>query len=353
VEGLEASAVTVLDQNGNRLTDGLQQNSDYASGSIQMQLRQNTESYLTDRGQTMLDRVLGHGNSILRVSAEHDFDRLLRESEIIDPDSRTIISEERRSDVNTNEQLQQVPIDEFTPVDQRGETVVVGNTNQENSSQTRNYEVNRTREVYEKTQGEIKRLSASVLINYKQTVRQGEDGQTETVSEPYTEEEIEEFREIVRLALGIQPGRGDELSITQVEFFDPTSQGTDPYFQSPPITVNDWIRWIIILVTIGLIVYLILSIRKRLGGELEGALVKAPESSNQFDDVPYVEEEKNMEDMDEEEYEDFIDRKLSGKARKQLEQKEYALEEIRDFIELKPTEASKVIRAYMTLEEED
>lgn len=60
-----------------------------------------------------------------------------------------------------------------------------------------------------------------------------------------------------------------------------------------------------------------------------------------------------MEDMDEEEYEDFIDRKLSGKARKQLEQKEYALEEIRDFIELKPTEASKVIRAYMTLDEED
>ena len=353
VEGLEATAVTVLDQNGNRLTDGLQQNSDYASGSIQMQLRQNTESYLTDRGQTMLDRVLGHGNSILRVSAEHDFDRLLRESEIIDPDSRTIISEERRSDVNTNEQLQQVPIDEFTPVDQRGETVIVGNTNQENSTQTRNYEVNRTREVYEKTQGEIKRLSASVLINYKQSVRQGEDGQTETVSEPYTDEEIEEFKEIVRLALGIQPGRGDELSITQVEFFDPTVQGSDPYFQSPPITVNDWIRWIIILITIGLIVYLIFSIRKRLGADLEGALVKTPASSNQFDDVPYVEEEKNMEDLDEEEYEDFIDRKLSGKARKQLEQKEYALEEIRDFIELKPSEASKVIRAYMTLEEEE
>ena len=353
VESLEATAVTVLDQNGNRLTDGLQQNSDYASGSIQMQLRQNTESYLTDRGQTMLDRVLGHGNSILRVSAEHDFDRLLRESEIIDPDSRTIISEERRSDVNTNEQLQQVPIDEFTPVDQRGETVIVGNTNQENSTQTRNYEVNRTREVYEKTQGEIKRLSASVLINYKQSVRQGEDGQTETVSEPYTDEEIEEYREIVRLALGIQPGRGDELSITQVEFFDPTVQGSDPYFQSPPITVNDWIRWIIILITIGLIVYLIFSIRKRLGADLEGALVKTPASSNQFDDVPYVEEEKNMEDLDEEEYEDFIDRKLSGKARKQLEQKEYALEEIRDFIELKPSEASKVIRAYMTLEEEE
>lgn len=353
VEGLEASAVTVLDQNGNRLTDGLQQNSDYASGSIQMQLRQNTESYLTDRGQTMLDQVLGQGNSILRVSAEHNFDRLLRESDVIDPDSRTIISEERRSDVNTNEQLQQVPVDEFTPVDRRGETVVVGNTNQENSTQTRNYEVNRTREVYEKTQGEIKRLSASVLINYKQTVQQGADGQSEFVSEPYSEEELEEFKEIVRVALGIQPGRGDELSITQVEFFDPSDQGSDQYFQPSPITYNDWIRWGLILMTIGAIIYLIFNIRKRLGGEMEGAMVKASESSKEYDDVPYVEEDKDTSELDDEEYEDFIDRKLSGKARKQLEQKEYALEEIRDFIELKPTEASKVIRAYMTLDEED
>ncbi len=354
VEGLDAASVTVLDQAGNRLTDGLQNNSDFATGSVQMQLRQKTEGYLTERGQSMLDRVLGHGNSILRVSAEHDFDRLLRESDIIDPDSRTIISEERRSDVNTNEQLQQVPVDEFTPVDRRGETVVVSNQNQENTIQTRNYEVNKTREVYEKTSGQISRLSASVLLNYKQTVQTNDNGEPVLVSEPYTQDEIEEFREIVRVALGIQPGRGDELSITQIQFYDPSSQSPDALFTSVPVTQNDWLRWTLILLTLGAIIYLIFSIRKRLGGELEGAMVKSG-SGDDFSDVPYVEQENEMtnENSEDEEPEDFIDRKLSGQARRQLAQKEYVLEEIRDFIELKPAEASKVIRAYMTMDEEN
>lgn len=45
----------------------------------------------------MLDRVLGAGNSILRVSVEHSFDRITRESDLIDPDSRTVISEEKEN----------------------------------------------------------------------------------------------------------------------------------------------------------------------------------------------------------------------------------------------------------------
>ena len=76
VEGLESGNVTVLDQAGNRLTDEIDYDSEFSFGSTQMQLRQKTEAYLTERGQSMLDRVLGAGNSILRVSVEHDFDRL-------------------------------------------------------------------------------------------------------------------------------------------------------------------------------------------------------------------------------------------------------------------------------------
>src|SRR5690554_6643922 len=169
-----------------------------------MQLRERTEAYLTDRGQTMLNRVLGPGNSVLRVSAEHDFDRLVRESDLIDPDSRVIISEERRSEVNNDENMQPVQIDEFTPLDMRGESVVVSSNNNESSTQTRNYEINKTREIYEKTQGEIKRLTASVLLNYKQGVQVNENGEEVIVSEPYSQEEIEEFRRVVQLALGIQ-----------------------------------------------------------------------------------------------------------------------------------------------------
>lgn len=354
VEGLDQDAITILDQAGNRLSDEAQGDSDFASGNLQMQLRKNTESYLTERGQTMLDRVLGNGNSILRVSADHDFDRLVRESDLIDPDSRLIISEDRRSETNNQEDLQQVPIDEFTPIDQRGESVVVSRRDTENSTQTRNYEVNRTREIYEKTQGEIEKLSASVLLNYKQSYETNEEGEQELVTEPYSEEEIAEFREVVRLALGMSPERGDELTITQIQFHDPTAEDGFGLYTDQPTPWNDIFRWILIFATFLAIVALIYSIRKRMGEgepEVSMSLPASPEPS--MEELELTDEEKqSLEAMSDEEAEDFIDKKLTEKSRKQLEQKAYVMEEIRDFVELKPAEAAHVIRAMMTLEDE-
>ncbi|MEX2462861.1 MAG: flagellar basal-body MS-ring/collar protein FliF [Balneolaceae bacterium] len=352
VEGLNPESVVVLDQAGNRLTDGIQSQSDFASGNLQMQLRQNVESYLTDRAQTMLDRALGPGNSLLRVSVEHDFDRLVRESDLIDPDSRTIISEEKVSDQTTDETSQQIPIDEFTPVNQRGQTAVINNRMNESTTQTRNYEVNKTREIYEKSQGELKRISASVLLNHKQTLQENEAGEMTLVSEPYSAEEVNEFREVVRVALGIQPERGDELTITQFEFFDPVAQDQNGYYVNQPTPWSEIIRWSIILVTFLVIVFLVNSIRKRMDMG-ESGLAIGRIQSNGVDTVSLpISEGENPDNMTEEEYEDFIDKKLSGKVKKQLEQKAYVLEEIRDFVELKPNEAAQVVRAIMSIEEE-
>lgn len=355
VEGLDASAITVLDQAGNRLTENTDADSDFASGNMQMKMRQKTESYLTERGQTMLDRVLGSGNSILRVSAEHDFDKLLRESDLIDPDSRIIISEERRSEVQNNEGMQQVPIDEFTPIDQRGETVVTSRNDNESTSQIRNYEINKTREVFEKTQGEIERLSASVLLNYKQNREVNEEGNEVMVAEPYSQEEIEEFREVVRLALGMNSERGDELTITQIQFHDPTNVDSYGMLTDQPTPWNNIFRWGLILASFLGIVALIYSIRKRLGTEEPDVTMSLPKPAEpDLDQLSLTDEEKeSMDEMSEEEVEDFIDKKLAAKSRKQLEQKAYVMEEIKDFVELKPAEAAQVVRSLMALGDDE
>jgi len=349
VEGMNADAVVVLDQSGNRLTDGMNSQSGYASGSMQMQLKQDVESYLTTRAQSMLDRALGAGNSLLQVSVEHDFDRLVRESDLIDPDSRTIISEERRSEISTNEASEQVPFDEFTPIDRRGETVITSNQNDESTVQTRNYEVNKTREVYEKSQAEIKRISASVLLNHKEVVEQSEEGEVEYSTVPYTQEEVNEFREIVRVAIGMQPGRGDELTITQLEFFDPVGNDPGGVFTNQPMQWYEIVRWSLIVATFLTIVALIYSIRKRLMAGDSQLLMKMPSNSGEYpkNHISIIEEEEGSD----EEGEEFIDKKLSGQARKQLEEKTYVMEEIKDYVELKPLEAAQVVRALMTNDE--
>jgi len=359
VEGLNTEAITILDQAGNRLSEPSDGSEDFATGNLQMQLRKSTEAYLTERGQTMLDQVLGNGNSILRVSAEHDFDKLVRESDLIDPDSRLIISEDRKSETNNEENLQQVPVDEFTPINQRGESVVVSRRDNEVSSQTRNYEVNKTREVYEKTQGEIEKLSASVLLNYKQNSQTNEEGEEVMVAEPYTAEEIEEFGSVVRTALGMSEERGDQLTITQIQFHDPTSVDSYGNYSEQPTPWNDIFRWVLIFATFLAIVALIMSIRKRMDSEETEVGVSLPQGKapatkpTNLEDLDLTEEEKlSLEEMSDEEAEDFIDKKLTVKSRKQLEQKAYVMEEINDFVSLKPDEAANVIRAIMTLEDE-
>jgi flagellar biosynthesis/type III secretory pathway M-ring protein FliF/YscJ len=80
-------------------------------------------------------------------------------------------------------------------------------------------------------------------------------------------------------------------------------------------------------------------------------LMKMPSNANDYSKNGISIIEENEEEMDEE-GEDFIDKKLSGQARKQLEEKTYVMEEIKDYVELKPLEAAQVVRALMTSEED-
>lgn len=350
VEGLEAANVTVLDQAGNRLTDEIDYDSDLAFGSTQMQLRQKTEAYLTERGQSMLDRVLGAGNSILRVSVEHDFDRLVRESDLIDPDSRTVISEEKREQSNNDEVMEPVAGGPVAANQQAGSVVVASNNNG-STTQTRNYEVNRTREVFEKTQGELKLVSASVLLNYKQKMTDGENGDQILVTEPYTMEEVEEFKEVVKVALGIQEDRGDQLTIKQVEFFDKHPINSGEFFSGQPTFTNNVIRWSLIGITFVAILILMNSMKKKTGAE-ELKYTSSFEAGDQLEGgaEPNALPGESTAARQVEGAEGGAELPEGGES-KQLPEKTYNKDEIVNFVELKPAEAAQVMRALMSSED--
>tara|TARA_Y100001935_G_scaffold217449_1_gene189740 strand:+ start:194548 stop:196182 length:1635 start_codon:yes stop_codon:yes gene_type:complete len=339
VEELEAGNVTVIDQAGNRLTEEIDYDSEVAFGTTQMQLRQKTEAYLTERGQTMLDRVLGAGNSILRVSVEHNFDRLIRESDLIDPDSRTIISEEKREQSNNDEVMEPVERNEYTPITQQNAAVVVAANDNQSLVQTRNYEVNRTREVFEKTQGELKNITASVLLNYKEVPEVNEEGEEVMVQTPYTAMEVEEFREAVSLALGIKEDRGDKLTIKQVEFYEHHYVSGDQFIMDQPTSISNIIRWSVIGVTFLVIVFMINGIRKKVG-QVDDLTIMSDfdPGEEQLDAAP---EPISLPDMNEPEPQPEI----AAAEPPQEEVKVYSKTEIKDFVELKPALAAEIMRA--------
>ena len=188
VEGLSPNSVVILDQLGNRLSDDSDRDSGGDMGNIQMQIKQKSEAYLTEKGQSMLDRVLGAGNSIVRVSVEHDFQKVMIEKDSFDPDSRIIISETNSDQTTENIDREQINATDYTPVEYMDEALIIGQNNIESSTQSRNYEVSREKQYIEETQGEITDISASILLNKKLQESVGDNGETVPVPLEYTPE---------------------------------------------------------------------------------------------------------------------------------------------------------------------
>ncbi|MEX0648324.1 MAG: flagellar basal-body MS-ring/collar protein FliF [Balneolaceae bacterium] len=336
VEGLVLEKVVILDQNGNQVSDNAREDQDVAASSAQIKVRQNMESYLAQKGQTMLDRVVGPGNSILRVSTEHNFDKIVQESDIIDPESRIIISEERRTTRNAGQT--QEPVQGAEEI----EPFISNNSEDESVSQVRNYEVSKTREQRENGLGEITRISASLLLNLKK--ESPVEGEGDVTYTPYNQQELEEIRTIMSTALGISGNRGDEITVTQIRFQDPFENDPAGGGWIQPIPYSDIIKYVFLLIVLVAISVMVFRMSKSMGVEY-GAFLE--NSTNGKNHLGAGSEEKFIEGQSDNE-EDFYEKKLSSDARKKLKLIQSKTEELGNFIDEKPAEAAGLLRTLMT-----
>ncbi|TNE71803.1 flagellar M-ring protein FliF [bacterium] len=367
VEELAIENVTILDQRGNKISNNEALGSDIGLSNAQLKVKQQAENYLTVKGQTMLDRVLGTGNSIVRVSTDHDFEKLSRDSELIDPESRIVISEETRTQALSDVQKQPIPFDQNDPPALRGQTVDKGTNQQESSTRVRNYEVNTTREKYEKPIGTISRMTVSVLLNYKQNRLQSTDGRDSVIYFPYTQAELRDITGAIRNALGVNAVRGDDVTITQIRFEDQLSQDLQQQtiMLQEQIQLNQWIKWGFILLGLMAALAILYAIVRKVNPNTPPLFfdmkpeIQKGESGNQKS-LPKNKTEQNDEgesDFDEDNMEfvnlessDVYQRKLSPEAQKRLKMKSKMFDEIKNFAEFKPDEAANLVRSFMVKE---
>jgi flagellar M-ring protein FliF len=194
VEGMALADVTVLDTRGTLLSDPDAGDADARLTSTQLRTQRALEEHLTRNGQSMLDRVLGPGRAVVRVAADLDFSRTVTEGDAIDPESATVISEER--------------LEEQAAGDASASTV-------------RNYELSRTRQRTERSAGEIDVLTVSVVLDHRPPVvlaAEADGDAPPPEPEPYTEAELSEVEDLVKNAVGFNPERGDRFAIHQARF---------------------------------------------------------------------------------------------------------------------------------------
>src|SRR4051812_37148624 len=107
VEGLNSNFVSVVDNLGNVLSENNSDDSMTGLSSTQLAARKNLELYLAKKAEGMLEKALGPGQAIVRVSADINFDTVTRTEEKFDPDGQvprsTTINDEQVDSQTSNE----------------------------------------------------------------------------------------------------------------------------------------------------------------------------------------------------------------------------------------------------------
>ena len=220
VEGLEPSRVTIVDNSGNGLA--LDQQGETVTNLTQSQLRARgrVEDHLREKAQSMLDLVLGPGQSVVRVSAELDFDSYEQTSEKYDPEgtvirSESIDTETSNSETSSGKEVAGTAANQADSGEESSNDVTKSNETKENTKNE--YEINRTVETRHRTGGDIRKLSVAVFINARKT---GTGAEAQLV--PRTPQEVKSIEDIVKSAVGyINNGqRLDSIQVQETEFKD-------------------------------------------------------------------------------------------------------------------------------------
>ena len=207
VEGLRADDVAVVDHRGNVLTAGLKEDPQLGTASSQMKLRKSVEDYFTQKVETMLAKVVGEGNAVVRVSADLETESLTRTEERFDPDSQVLRTETSTQDNNVMNETDAAakPATGISSNIPNGGAADTGakNGSGKNSEQVRtnksmNYEINRITTNAVRAPGALARVTAAVFVAPK--------------AQPRTAAELESLRRVVVNALGIKAADDKEIA---------------------------------------------------------------------------------------------------------------------------------------------
>ncbi|WP_127480797.1 flagellar basal-body MS-ring/collar protein FliF [Nocardioides pantholopis] len=213
IEGLDADQVTVTDSKGAVLSSpgGVAG----ADGTGRSQLVADVQSEYRTKLQSMLDRVVGPGNSTVQVSAELDFDKAVTETldYVAEADALPLSSEEVTETYNGTGPGNGANgvVGPDGQVEENGTAEGAGNGNYEKSHRTVDNAVGSRKVQRESTPGAIDKLSIGVVLDSNTT------GQIA----------YQDIEELVAGTAGIEPDRGDSIAVSALPFDRSAEEATE------------------------------------------------------------------------------------------------------------------------------
>jgi flagellar M-ring protein FliF len=213
VEGLNPKDVVIIDSGGEMLTSTVEESIGETTG--QREYQRVIEKDLENRIVSILEPVVGKGKVKSKVSAEIDFTRIEKTEEKFDPDSQVARSEQKTMEKTVNGNRGGVPgVSSNLP--KKPETPTASSQAQsEKKSETLNYEISKQTSHIISSTGDIKRQSAVVLVD---GIYAAQKGSQEKKYTPRTAEEMSQFEDMVKKAVGYKADRGDEIRVVNMPF---------------------------------------------------------------------------------------------------------------------------------------
>ena len=219
IMGLGPENVTVVDHFGKVLSGTGDESGTKQAGAFQLEYRDKIEQNLESRITTILEKALGAGKAMVRVSCLVSFKKHEKTEELYYPDNQVVRSEQlyqSAADASRNDPSGTAGLDtKYTGADagDKGNQTAFGK-----QDRTVNYEIGKVTSHIVEPFGTIQKVSVAVLVDGTYETVEGDKGEMSQKYVARAPEEMVKLENIVKSAINYEGKRGDQVSVVNLPF---------------------------------------------------------------------------------------------------------------------------------------
>jgi flagellar M-ring protein FliF len=234
VPEMAAKAVSVVDSTGTLLSGSGDEEAAMGLDSQQLQYRREVEAGYLKRVQALLEPVLGRDNLRASVTADIDFSQVMQTAEAYSPNQGDAAAKGSVREQRSEESSQpgsatpsgvpgatsnQPPVPAQAPINGQAQALqgaggaAAAGASTRREAATR-FELDKTVTVTRASVGNVRRLSAAVVVNHRSVT----DAKGKTSTQPLSDQEIEQLTALVQQGIGFNAQRGDVVKIVNAPF---------------------------------------------------------------------------------------------------------------------------------------
>ena len=218
VEGLKPEQVVIIDQYS-RILSRTGRDPMVGASDAQKKVAREEEDHMVRRITEMLEPVVGIGKVRATAHVDLDFDKVKINSETFDPQGQVERSVQQKDEkVQKRDGGAGVPGATSNVAPAAGGASANVTENSEKKETTTNFEISKTVRAIDQATGSVKRVTLAVIVDHINSWEKDAKGEPLLKQTPRSADELKKIRDQVSAAVGIQPKRGDELTVENMAF---------------------------------------------------------------------------------------------------------------------------------------